>query len=305
MDMCKNDNACCEVALQPLSRYDLDAAIVFSDILTIPEAMGMKLDFITNKGPVFESTIKTVNDVDKLDDIYTQDKLEYVFNAVSTTKKALKNKIPLIGFSGSPWTLAAYMIEGQGSKQFTQLRKMMYSQPLLLHKLLLKITSVIKSYLTEQINSGADSIMIFDTWGGLLSSETYRPFSLDYMTLITKYLKKSHPNIPVTLFTKGGGLWLDKISQSGCDAAGIDWTISASKAKNVIKNKISLQGNMDPAALYGSDVSIRETIKNIMQTQENNHQYIFNLGHGVYPDIDPNKVKVMVDAVREFGIKKY
>ncbi|WP_119343572.1 uroporphyrinogen decarboxylase [Facilibium subflavum] len=303
MTMCKNAQACCEVALQPLDRFDLDASIVFSDILTIPEAMGMKLEFIPGTGPVFDNPIQSDKQISLLDTKYAIDKLTYVYDAVSTTKQAIKNRVPLIGFCGSPWTLAAYMVEGHGSKQFTKLRQMMYAQPKMLQNLLDKLTQVTCIYLSEQIKSGADAIMIFDTWGGLLSHHTYQIFSLNYMQTITQFIKTHHPDTPVTLFTKGGGLWLDKIAQSGCDAAGIDWSISIKQARGFVNDSIALQGNLDPAALYGSDESIIQEVKAILSTQRDNHRYIFNLGHGVYPDINPDKVKVMVEAVREFGCK--
>lgn len=304
MAMCRNAEACSEVALQPLDRYDLDAAIVFSDILTVPEAMGMKLQFISDKGPVFEKPLRTLQDIKMLDCKYAMEKLQYVMDAVSTTKKALINRVPLIGFSGSPWTLAAYMVEGQGSKQFTQLRKMLYSTPGLLHQLLADLSRVIVDYLHQQVKAGADAVMLFDTWGGMLSEKNYAPFSLNYMRQITSLLKARHPQVPVTLFTKGGGLWLDQLAKTGCDGIGIDWSIDIYRAREIVKDRLTLQGNLDPAALYGSDESITEQVKYILQSQKEYGRFVFNLGHGVYPDILPEKVKVMIDAVRKFGKKQ-
>ena len=303
MAMCRHAEACCEVALQPLDRFDLDASIVFSDILTIPEAMGMDLKFTPGQGPVFSNPIRSEKAVDSLDSKFALEKLEYVMNAVKTTKKAINERVPLIGFSGSPWTLAAYMIEGQGSKQFIELRKMMYAAPNSLHRLLNKLTEITQHYLSWQITSGADVVMIFDTWGGLLSDNTYQEFSLNYMQKIIKEVKRKHPKTPIILFTKGGGLWLDKIANAGCDASGIDWKININTARNIVKNQITLQGNIDPAALYGSPQSIKNLVEQTVKSQSQTSKYIFNLGHGIYPDINPEHVKIMVDAVREFGEK--
>ena len=303
MQMCKTPEACCQVALQPLDRFDLDAGIVFSDILTVPEAMRLPLRFVEGQGPVFDSPVKNITDIKKLDAINSIERLNYVMEAVSLTKQTLSNRLPLIGFCGSPWTIAAYMVEGKTSKQFNKLRKMMYSAPSVLHSLLIKLTTVTEEYLLAQIKAGADAIMIFDTWGGLLSAENYPLFSLNYMKKIIQAIKALYANIPVILFTKGGGLWLDKILQSGADGIGIDWTISIENARNIVKDKVTLQGNLDPAALYGDDKSIRLAVKNMLSAEANNSRYVYNLGHGIYPDIDPDKVQVMVDAVREFGQK--
>ncbi|MBK2125273.1 uroporphyrinogen decarboxylase [Fangia hongkongensis] len=302
MEMCRNADACAEVALQPITRYDLDASIVFSDILTIPEAMGMDLQFISGQGPVFSSPLQDKQSIcNLLAPEEAMGKLEYVANAVRTTKAALQDKIPLIGFCGSPWTLAAYMIEGHGSKQFTKLRKMMYSAPSTLHLLLEKLAEISKLYLASQIQAGANALMIFDTWGGLLSAQNYPLFSLQYMDNICQYIKEKYPHIPVTFFTKGGGIWLKSIAEKSCDGAGVDWSISMHDAALKIDGKVALQGNLDPAALYGSNQSIQEAVKQIFQQKVPTARYIFNLGHGIYPDIDPDKVKVMVEAVREYG----
>ena len=301
MAMCKNAEACAEVALQPINRYDLDAAIVFSDILTVPEAMGMSLKFVAGKGPVFADPIRSEKALEKLDTKNALERLAYVTEAVSATKSALQSRIPLIGFCGSPWTLAAYMIEGQGSKQFLELRKMLYAAPFQLHRLLKKITQVSAGYLLSQIRAGADAVMIFDTWGGLLASQNFPLFSLAYMEDLARFVKSHYPSVPVTLFTKGGGLWLEKIARSGCDAVGVDWCISLEQACQKVNGKIALQGNLDPAELYGANTEIRQAVKNIFLAKDARARYVFNLGHGIYPDIDPEKVSVMVDAVREFG----
>ena len=263
MDMCRNSEACCEVALQPLERYDLDASIVFSDILTIPDAMGMKLEFLKGVGPVFSNPLQTQKNIDDLDDSdIALDRLSYVMNAVKTTKLAVKNRVPLIGFCGSPWTLAAYMIEGQGSKTFNKARKMLYAESDMMHKLLNKITTLTVKYLLQQINSGADALMIFDTWGGLLSPEKYLEFSLHYMKLIVKRINAVHADVPITVFTKNGGLWLDDIKEIDSQGIGVDWTISLNKVFSNTAN-VAIQGNIDPALLYSDKISIELAIKKL------------------------------------------
>jgi uroporphyrinogen decarboxylase len=302
MDMCRNADACCEVALHPLQRYDLDAAIVFSDILTIPEAMGLDLEFIKGVGPVFENPIHTEQDLNKL--LSVEDSLgglDYVYDAVKTTKEAVD--VPLIGFTGSPWTLAAYMVEGSGSKQFAKLRNVMYSNPKLMHSLLKKVADITVIYLSNQVKAGADSLMIFDTWGGLLPLIKYKEFSLNYMEHIAKQVKVLHPNVPIMFFTKGGSNSYGEYSGLSCDGVGVDWSVTMEQARARIGNGKVLQGNFDPAFLYGDAVSIRKTVKEHMQFIGNDklNNYIVNLGHGIYPDINPDNVKIMVDAVREFS----
>lgn len=301
MDMCRNAEACCEVALQPLDRYDLDAAIVFSDILTIPEAMGMDLEFIKGVGPVFANPIETIADLENLKSVEdSMDDLDYVYNAVKTTKSAIK--VPLIGFTGSPWTLAAYMIEGQGSKQFNKLRKMMYSNPKLMHSLLQKLAEITVIYLLEQVKAGASSLMIFDTWGGILPIDQYNDFSLYYMDYIAINVKKK-TDVPIVFFTKGGANFFDSFKDKTCDGVGVDWSVTLEQARNRLGNGKVIQGNFDPAFLYGTSTSIRDTVKKNMQfiKQDRLNNYIVNLGHGIYPDINPDNVKVMIEAIREFS----
>jgi len=301
MNMCKNAEACAEVALQPIRRYDLDTSIVFSDILTIPESLGLPLEFKTGIGPVFSKKITSEKDVNILADIDGAiNKLDYVFNAVKVTKSHLD--IPLIGFSGSPWTLATYMVEGQGSKQFLHLRKMMYSQPQTLHKLLKKLTDISIVYLSKQVENGADSLMIFDSWGGVLSPHKYIEFSLNYMQQIINGVKAKHSHIPMTIFTKGGANFIPSMATTLANGLGIDWSIDLAKARALSGDNITLQGNLDPAALYGTRESIKLEVSKIMCTikADEKNNYIFNLGHGIYPDIDPNNVQCMIDAVREF-----
>lgn len=303
MDMCRNADACCEVALQPLDRYDLDASIVFSDILTIPEAMGMDLKFVKGEGPVFAKPLTSIQEVNALDCINSLEKLDYVMNAVTTTKAAVKDRVPLIGFTGSPWTLAAYMVEGKGSKQFNLLRKMMYAQPETMYALLDKISTVIIDYLKAQVEAGADALMIFDTWGGVLPYQLYSQFSLEYMAKIMNAVKKQYPQIPITLFTKGGGQWLEMIVATGCDGVGVDWTTRIAHAKSIATDRCTIQGNLDPAQLYSDYASIRQAVKNTLEGYGQGSRHVFNLGHGVYPDIDPDHVKCLVEAVREYGVK--
>jgi len=301
MDMCRNADACCEVALQPLARYDLDAAIVFSDILTIPEALGLDLKFVKDVGPIFADTIKTQQDVDSLVDIdIAIHKLSYVYDAVKTTKKAVN--VPLIGFTGSPWTLAAYMVEGQGSKQFAKLRKLMYSSPSVMHSLLQKLSDITIIYLIEQIKAGADSLMIFDTWGGILPLDKYCDFSLNYMEQISSGVKRHYPNIPIVLFTKGGSNFYSKYSNLSCNGVGVDWSVTLNEARSRLGNGLVIQGNLDPAFLYGDKASIIKTTSEAMKfiQQDTVNNYIVNLGHGIYPDINPDMVKVMIDTIRKF-----
>ncbi len=299
LDLCRHPEACCEVALQPLDRFDLDAAILFSDILTIPEAMGVDVRFVKGQGPVIDHPVRTEKAIEALSDQGIEDKLAYVMQAVTTTKLAVKDRVPLIGFSGSPWTLAAYMVEGQGSKQFNQLRKLMYQAPKLMHQLLTKLANSVSQYLIGQCRAGAQALMLFDTWGGLLSPETYRHFSLAYMKQIAEQVKQAYPHVPIVFFTKNGGLWLSDMMQTPCDGIGLDWTMDIKQAKAIVQTDKVIQGNLDPAALYGDHDAIAQQVKQIVQDYGQGRRHIFNLGHGIYPDIDPDKVKTMVQAVRE------
>lgn len=300
MTFCRQTHLTTEVALQPIDRFGLDAAIVFSDILTIPEAMGMSLSFVENKGPLFERPLRHEADFKVLRKEGVLENLEYVVEAVRSLKQALNDRVPLIGFSGSPWTLAAYMVEGSGSKQFLTLRKMMYERPDLLHGLLQDLSEVIILYLQAQIDAGADIVMLFDSWGGLLSPCTYSDFSLNYMQGIMYRLKENNAHIPIILFTKGGGLWLSEQSKTDADCIGIDWHTPLSYAHHICGEHQSLQGNLDPAILYGSERVIMEAVDMMFEEMQLHdiHRYVFNLGHGIYPDIDPEKLKFLIDYVR-------
>jgi uroporphyrinogen decarboxylase len=305
MTLCQTPELACEVTLQPLRRYELDAAILFSDILTIPDAMGLGLSFGVGEGPRFAKTIQHQRDVDALPIPDPEGELRYVMDAVRTIKKALAQEVPLIGFSGSPWTLATYMVEGGSSKQFSQIKQMLYREPKLLHGLLDKLATSVTQYLNGQIAAGADALMIFDTWGGVLSHQDYQQFSLQYMTQIIQGLHRNYEGktIPVTLFTKGGGQWLEAIASSGCDAIGLDWTTNIANARQQIGDRVTLQGNMDPAVLYGNDELVTSKVRDILSQYGNGTGHVFNLGHGITPDIAPERVKTFVDSVHHLSAK--
>lgn len=304
MALCRNADLACEVTLQPLERFELDAAILFSDILTIPDAMGLGLKFLQGEGPVFERPIRTKADVIKLYKPDPEGELQYVMNAVRTIRRELKGQVPLIGFSGSPWTLATYMVEGGSSKAFTEIKKMMYAAPAVLHSLLDLLADTVIDYLNAQILAGAQSVMIFDTWGGVLTPRDYQLFSLNYMHKIVDGLIREHQGqkVPVTLFTKNGGAWLEQIAETGCDCIGLDWTIRLSEAKARVGNKVALQGNMDPSILYAGHDRIRSEVADILeQYGHENTGHVFNLGHGIHLDVPPENAKIFVDAVHELS----
>jgi len=303
MSLCMNPELACEVTLQPLERFDLDAAILFSDILTIPDAMGLGLYFETGEGPRFKNPIRTANDIRNLPVPDPEDELKYVMDAVRTIRRELNGRVPLTGFSGSPWTLATYMIEGGGSKTFSKAKTMLFDQPKLAHALLEKITESVTSYLNAQVAAGAQALMIFDTWGGSLNPEMYQVFSLDYMQKIVSQLTRESDGrqVPVVLFTKGGGQWLNKMADTGCDALGLDWTTSIANAKAQVGDRVALQGNMDPNTLYASPEIIRREAAKILKDFGTGEGHVFNLGHGITPDINPEHVKVLVDSVHELS----
>lgn len=294
MALCQSPELACEVTLQPLRRFDLDAAIVFSDILTIPDAMGLGLSFVAGEGPRFKNPLKTESDIAALRVPRAATDLAYVGKAIRLIKPEIK--IPLIGFSGSPWTLACYMLEGEGSKSFTLARQWIYKNPEALHHLCELLSQSIIDYLQMQIDAGADVLMLFDTWGGLLSKEQYAMFSLNYMTKIIAALKKQ---VPVILFTKGAGESLALQMQSGADALGLDWMHSMKQARSCAQGKITLQGNLDPCALYAPPALLKKNIDQLLAEVGDPLAYIFNLGHGIEPDVDPAQVKIVVDYVHE------
>ena len=303
LSLCKSSELACEVTLQPLERFDLDAAILFSDILTIPDAMGLGLYFIEGEGPRFSKPLSNLSDIERMTKPDVGDKLSYVFDAVSTIKKNLNNTVPLIGFSGSPWTLATYMVEGGSSKSFSKVKALMFQNPHHMHQLLDILADTVIDYLNAQIEAGADSVMIFDTWGGLLNKQCYENFSLQYMTKIIAGLHRNYEGkiIPVTLFTKGGSAWLEQIAASGCDGIGLDWTIELGEAERRVGKQVALQGNLDPAVLYASPEVIVSEVNKVLDQFKGETGHVFNLGHGVTPDVNPENMKILVDAVHAYS----
>jgi uroporphyrinogen decarboxylase len=305
LSLCKNTPLACEVTLQPLERYPLDAAILFSDILTIPDALGLGLYFETGEGPKFRNVIRSEADVAALPKMNAETDLDYVMNAVSTIRRELNGRVPLIGFSGSPWTLATYMIEGGSSKTFSEAKKLMYGQPEVMHRLLDHLADSVIDYLNGQIKAGAQAVQIFDTWGGVLSHWAYEEFSLRYMRKIVAGLTRESEgrHVPVILFTKNGGQWLETIADSGCDAVGLDWTTDIANARARVGDKVALQGNMDPAMLYAPKERIREEVAYILERYGSGPGHIFNLGHGITPDVDPEHAGAFIEAVVELSPK--
>ncbi|TRX01920.1 uroporphyrinogen decarboxylase [Candidatus Methylobacter oryzae] len=301
LDLCTNPELACEVTLQPLRRFNFDAAILFSDILTVPDAMGLGLYFTEGEGPKFKYPVRTAADVNKLPIPDPEIDLRYVVDAVRLIKKNLQGSVPLIGFSGSPWTLATYMVEGGGSKSFQKVKSMMYEQPKLMHAMLDKLAQSVASYLNAQIEAGAQAVMLFDTWGGMLATEDYTEFSLYYAKQVRALLKTNvdGQQIPTILFTKGGGLWLEAMADSGYDALGLDWQTDIQQARARVGHQVSLQGNMDPVALYANPEVIAGKVKSILGKYGSGSGHVFNLGHGILPDMNPDHVKAMVDAVHE------
>lgn len=307
MSLCKNANFACDVTLQPLERFELDAAILFSDILTIPDAMGLGLYFETGEGPMFERTVRSEADVNNLVMPDPNVALQYVMNAVSTIRQALSGRVPLIGFAGSPWTLACYMIQGGsgGKSGFPMAQKMLYDRPDLLTMLLDKLIVAVTDYLNAQIEAGAQALMLFDSWGGLLAHDKYLEFSLTPMQRIVAGLKKhddlGNP-VPVTLFTKGGARELDTFTSSGAQAMGLDWTVSLGEMKSRVGNQLALQGNLHPNVLLGSPDCIDQAVQNVLADYgqiEAGQGHVFNLGHGITPDVPPENMQVLIDAVKK------
>jgi len=303
MQLCTNPELACEVTLQPLRRFALDAAILFSDILTVPDAMGCGLYFGEGEGPKFHKPVRTEADVNALPVINAESDLPYVMDAVKLIRRELNGAVPLIGFSGSPWTIATYMVEGGGSKDFAVIKKMMMAQPAVLHALLDKVALSVIDYLNAQIRAGAQAVQIFDTWGGVLSPHAYREFSLGYMEKIVAALIKENEGrrVPVIVFTKNGGLWLESIAAIGADCVGLDWTIDISSARRRIGDKVSLQGNMDPSVLYAPPARIRDEVALILQQYGKGSGHVFNLGHGIHQHVDPDNAKAFIDAVHELS----
>lgn len=303
MDLCRNQELACEVTLQPLERYPMDAAILFSDILTIPDAMGLGLYFETGEGPKFRKPVRTVEDVNALQAPDVERDLDYVMNAVRTIRRELNGRVPLIGFSGSPWTLATYMVEGASSKDFRHVKSMLYGSPDAMHRMLDILATTVTEYLNAQIRAGAQAVQIFDTWGGVLSTPAYMEFSLRYMEQIVAGLIREHDGrrVPVILFTKNGGQWLEQIAGAGADALGLDWTTEMSDARARVGHQVALQGNLDPNVLFAKPAAIRAEVGRILESYGAGPGHVFNLGHGISQFTDPEHVTAFVDALNELS----
>jgi len=299
---CQNKHLCCEATLQPLKRYNLDAAILFSDILNIVDAFGFDLKYEKDIGPVIDNknlTLKKINELDEQDAIHN---LEYVFDNVRLIKKELTNK-PLIGFAGSPWTVSCYMVEGNSTKKFTTIRSMLYKNPNFLHALLKKIADCTYLYLEKQIEAGSDVIKIFDSWGGILGEKQFIEFSLNYIKYIVDKIREKNKLVPIILFVKNSGLYINEISKLNINAISLDWTSDVAMVKNIVSNKnIALQGNLDPAVLYGNHECIKSNIKECILQFKGSKGHIFNLGHGMYPDINPDNLKYLIDEIKNIRL---
>ena len=303
MGLATNPELACEVTLQPLRRYALDAAILFSDILTIPDAMGLGLSFAEGEGPKFARPARTAADVAKLAVPDMETGLRYVMDAVRVIRRELDDKVPLIGFSGSPWTLACYMVEGGGSANFSKIKAMAFSEPGLLHRILEVTTDAVIAYLSAQRAAGAQALQVFDTWGGVLAPHHYREFSLPYLARIAEELPRGEgrDRTPLILFGKGNAPYLEELAATGAEGLGVDWLVSLQEARRRTGSRVALQGNLDPATLYASPEGIRTEVRRVLDSFGGGPGHVFNLGHGLSPDMDPEHIGVLVDAVHEFS----
>jgi len=302
--MCTNPEIACEVTLQPVDRYPLDAAILFSDILTIPHAMNLGLEFESGEGPKFARPVRSAADIDRLWLPDPGRELKYVVDAVALIRRELKGRIPLIGFAGSPWTVGTYMVEGGSSKGFGLVKRMMYQTPGELHRLLDLLAKATILYLNAQIAAGAQAVMLFDTWGGVLTPAQYAEFSLRYMAQIIDALTREAEGrrVPNIVFTKGGGAWLAQIAAIGCDAVGVDWTTDLATARRAVGDQVALQGNLDPSALFAPPETLRAEALRVLASFGAGSGHVFNLGHGITPDVDPERVALLVDTVRDYAV---
>ena len=301
--LCMNPELACEVTLQPLRRYRLDAAILFSDILTIPHAMNVGLEFEAGEGPKIARPVRTSADIDKLPIPDPEGELRYVMDGVRLIRRELGGRVPLIGFAGSPWTVGTYMVEGGGSKNFQHVKGMLYGAPSELHRLLDVITRATIAYLNAQVAAGAQALMVVDTWGGAPEPAAYREFSLAYMRRIVDGVTRESEGrrVPVILFTKGGGQWLPDLADTGCDALGVDWTTDLADARRAVADRVALQGNLDPSVLYAPPEAIRAQVGRVLASYGRGHGHVFNLGHGIHPDVPPEHALAMVEAVHELS----
>jgi uroporphyrinogen decarboxylase len=299
MGLVRNPELACEVTLQPLARFPLDAAILFSDILTIPDAMGLGLHFVDGEGPRFRSPVRTEDAIRRLAAPDPEAELRYVMDAVRTIRAALSGTVPLIGFAGSPWTLATYMVEGRGGHEFRLVKKMAYDAPAVMQQLLGTLTQAVSSYLLAQIRAGAQAVMIFDTWGGVLAPDAFARCSLAPLATIVRDLKAQAPEVPVILFTKGGGAHLEKLAGTGADALGVDWTVELSDARARVGGRVALQGNLDPCILFAEPERIRQEVVRVLNSYGAGPGHVFNLGHGILPETPPEHAAAMVATVHE------
>ena len=305
MAMCTNPELACEVTLQPLDRFPLDAAILFSDILTIPHAMDVGLEFEAGEGPKIARPVRSAADIDRLKIPDPDRELRYVVDAVALIRRELNGRVPLIGFAGSPWTVGTYMVEGGGSKTFGHIKRMMYESPAVLHRLLDVLARCTIAYLNAQIAAGAQAVMLFDTWGGVLTPAQYEEFSLHYMEQVIAAVTRNADGrrVPNIVFTKGGGAWLAKIASIGCDAVGVDWTTDLQTARAAVGGRVALQGNLDPSALFAPPETLRSETLRVLESFGAGPGHVFNLGHGITPDVDPVRVATLVETVRNFVVE--
>jgi uroporphyrinogen decarboxylase len=303
LELCTTPELACEVTLQPLARFRLDAAILFSDILTIPHAMNLGLEFESGEGPRFARPVRTAADIAALGVPDPERELRYVMDTVRLVRRELNGRVPLIGFAGSPWTVASYMVEGGASKTFGTIKGLLYGSPRELHRLLGTLAQATAAYLNAQIAAGVQAVMLFDTWGGVLAPAAYREFSLAYMRRIVADLARESEGrrVPVILFTKGGGTWLAEMAASGCDALGVDWTTDLADARRACGDRVALQGNLDPGVLYAPPAQIRERVAQVLASYGRGHGHVFNLGHGIHPDVLPEHALAMIEAVHELS----
>jgi len=305
LDLCKNKDLACEVTLQPLARYDLDAAILFSDILTVPDAMGLGLYFAEGEGPRFERPLREEWEIRNLSVPDPNVELAYVMDAVSEIRRALDGSVPLIGFSGSPWTLACYMVEGQSSSDYRKVKTMAYARPDLMHHILTVTADAVTAYLNAQIEAGAQAVMVFDSWGGVLSEAAYEEFSLAYLRRVVQGLTREHDGqrVPSIVFTKGGGLWIERIAGIGCDAVGLDWTMDIGRARALVGDRVALQGNLDPNVLFAPPEVVAREARRVLDAFGPHPGHVFNLGHGISQFTPPESVSVLVETVHEHSRK--
>ena len=302
LEMCTNPEIACEITLQPVNRFPLDAAILFSDILTIPHAMNLGLEFEAGEGPKFERPVRTPAHIDRLVVPDPGRELKYVIDAVALVRRELRGRVPLIGFAGSPWTVATYMVEGGGSKTFGQIKRMMYESPRERHRLLDLLAKATILYLNAKIAAGAQAVMLFDTWGGVLTPAQYEEFSLHHMAQVIDALtrKSEGRRVPNIVFTKGGGAWLPKIAAIGCDAVGVDWTTDLKQAREAVAGRVALQGNLDPSALFAPPEALRAETLRVLESYGAGPGHVFNLGHGITPDVHPDRVALLIDTVQTY-----